>query len=439
MYSLSTGSQSGTQVVKVRLRDLVRVGQDHLSLREMVAIPFNLDMAHLVAQGFAEILPKLRNLASAFARYRVTSARLHWQPLCSALSATSVGFAIAPGLCAAPGGAVSLVSYAASAVGPSWTPMQTSVWRNMESRWFHLRHSDQAYLETGQALEEIVPFTILYGTVGGYPASSGTDNTGLADGLLWLDLAIEFCDMAPPPPLSLSLEAGTSRSMNSANRFFSWKTLNNMIGWFDWAADAYRSYTTDGVTATPVPPGVGWNVEPASCIEWFGDFPLAAASTSAEVKGQGDFEVLRRPGDRYKCLGTCPDPRERQISRRRRGPRDAPTGYAPGVVGVYVASTDDGVPFDPDSPRRRSTVGAAGDVTVYLLFQPSRTGAVMVTVYSVGFTPGTGAIELMTQWSGAVTEPGTFFVQIVPTGAETRVVSDTASMSYDVVAKVTSH
>jgi hypothetical protein len=80
---------------------------------------------------------------------------------------------------------------------------------------------------------------------------------------------------------------------------------------------------------------------------------------------------------------------------------------------------------------------AAGDVWLALSFQAARQTDV-VNLYEVTYSPGTGAAELLAQWSGYIAEPGAMFLNVIPTGIESRQIGATSSMSIEVVTEATS-
>jgi hypothetical protein len=335
--------------------------------------------------------------------------------------------AISTGAQSEPSSVAALLAYGASAVGPHWQNLVTPAWENHEDRWFQAN-------ETKQPQAPPISLHIMN--------TNGTVDT--INGIFWLEVDVDFIDLRSPQQESSSWlmdVAHTAIGNSAATTRIPWGRLNSQSGYWQWAADLAYMYLTSG-SAVDLPAGSSFDIDGFQYVEWNADLLLAAAATSEE-----DWQRLqRKPVHRFED-----DEKETNQLRKTIVPRTElgrmtrvemmvekqrfrdTASISAGDVLFYAASTAEGRPMGAGV----RAPAAAGDVWLALSFQAARQTDV-VNLYEVTYSPGTGAAELLAQWSGYIAEPGAMFLNVIPTGIESRQIGATSSMSIEVVTEATS-
>jgi hypothetical protein len=328
------------------------------------------------------------------------------------------------------------MSFACSTIGPVWQDSSTPVWRNLEDRWFAAQGTE-------------IPFAI-------HILSSDENASTLPVGLFWLEVEIDFADLAAPRQESSSWLKTAAQTIpigpSTALATLVWDRLNSQSGYWQWAANLLQQYWSSG-TLNDLPRGSTFDVDGYQYVEWNADLLLTAATVSATtgcgapgtaakwiVTGSDDDHLLVEEKEGVAPVrGHHPlmTPDERAVHSARRSQVKLGRNIASGQITTYASSTAEGMPLGRTSIAVQRPA-AAGDVTIYLSFQAETPDTDVVNVYTASYAPGTGATELLAQWSGYVSTPGHFFVQVFPVNGETRDVSALSSTSMEVVSAAAS-
>jgi hypothetical protein len=409
--------QGNRHVAKVRCKDLVNLEtqRQYDGIGGYSTFPFYLSGTAGGRYLTTAFLPRLSQVGSIFSRWRVKTACVHYQSLASANTLGSVGVGLDRDY-SEPVSVAELASIPISAVSPVWQSASTPMWRALADTWY--------------AVKDVDSDPPLYIHILNF--ASITDGA-TSQGLFWLEVEIEFTDLTASFQDSLSFVQYEAYSLSPTGAVIPWQYSNNHSGFWDWAADKAINYVTGATeynTARGAPVGIDGN----QYIEWFGDFLLDAAALPDESGVDAKWTDV--DDEKSVCGG-----RGVRLRRPRFAPglRRHPVGLpvASGVNTVYATSSADAKPGRLVTRALAAKPYVAGDVVCTLYFQPLG-GPELVALYSTTFSPGTGATEVLAQWSGYITTPGHAFISLLPDGTETRDLLAGSSMSIEVVGRETS-
>lgn len=408
-------SKKGGNEMRVHVKDLLDIEQGPVSAADagrpfIWNYPFTVGVASSGVGSFASI-PKLRNFAGNYARYKVLWVKLHYAPMCPATTAGNISQAVLPGY---SDGFSSQQEYAAcqqAYIGPVWQKNATPVWNNREKRWFWTRDT------SSDQLNDVIPFTL------------STMLSGVSDiaqiGMVWIEMEIDFVDFVAPPQGSASFKMTASADLTAnLSDQVAFQQCQRMDGVWGWAGRLIRKWFSSAGSGT-----------------------LKPGSTVGVDKGIKElfFDFLFGLGTEFEVVGKQ---KAKQIHPNLRAPDDA-SRIASGEVVVWCGDTNDRV--EPDAMPRilagrskssKAEVGApaviaSGHVLVEVWFQPLDGVGGAGIIYAADFAPGLAAgAEVNGQWSGMVSQPGYMWIQLTP--GDTRTVNSTSSIAFDTVVSTTS-
>jgi len=419
-FKMSHARRAGTDVIRIHIRDQISVS-DGIAVGGIKAdaIPFTLANNSPYLSRLGQILPKLQGFARVCGRYQVLNARVHHQSLSNAAAPISVGLAIVPGLRSAVGSLAELASFAHSAVMPAWQNGASDRWVNAESRWFSTNDSFAA------SADPSVAFTILRC----YDASLLASQTAL-EGLVWLEMDIEFIDLQPAAQALAAMTVATPSSGAQtvtggnapAGQMVAFGAAKAMEGLFDWYFDSPSTFSLAGTPTVTTKTGTSLVADAGSDLDWWLDLVLGAA-TLTEASGTGKQLQQWCPSDG--------EVKEDWVGAERSFPRPWTPPHRMRIIAAFrslkEARAAAAAGFDPDRIIREGP-NAAGDVTSYLYAQPLQAGADIVLLYSAVHSAGTGAIQFQDQHQFDLDVPAKLFTLVKPTGVENRVIGATTQM-----------